>query len=263
MYRVVSSLEHSEFAPLEDVPAVPMNLTPNSYMWPAFPGDESADWTKQKLIARNGDPSTKTGVAIWVFNVAKDMPERTAFSSLDGDVLIIPHAGAMDIQTELGRLLVRQNEIAVIPRGIRYRVTLPAGPARGYVCELFQGHFRLPDLGIVGSTGLANIRDFQIPTACFDGELEGDVATSRSTGEWTVVSRLSGRLWSCTQDQTPFDVVAWHGTNYPVKYDLARFVVMGNALFDEHDPSLYVVLTAPSHSEPGHSVVDFAIIPPR
>ena len=61
-----------------------------------------------------------------------------------------------------------------------------------------------------------------------------------------------------------FDVAAWHGTFYPFKYDLARFCVLGNVLFDEHDPSLYAVLTAPSHgSAPGTAVVDFAIIPPR
>lgn len=181
---------------------------------------------------------------------------------MDGDCLIIPQSGALDIQTELGKLLVRQNEIAVIPRGIRYRVTLPAGPAHGYVCEIFQSHFQLPNLGIVGSTGLANQRDFQIPTACFDGTLKGDVAVANNTN-WRLVTRQASRLWACTQNHTPFDVAAWHGTFYPYKYDLAKFVVLGNILFDEHDPCLYTVLTAPAHGEPGNALVDFAIIPPR
>lgn len=127
---------------------------------------------------------------------------------------------------------------------------------------LRQGHFQLPELGAIGSTGLANVRDFQVPKAYFDGQLDGDTAQATQSGAWTIISRLAGRLWSCTQDHTPFDVAAWHGTNYPVKYDLARFCVMGNSLFDEHDPSLYVVLTAPSQ-EAGAGVVDFAIIPPR
>lgn len=262
MYRIKSSIEHSDFIPHEEAPHPPKILTPNEYMWPSVPLDANVDWTQQKLLAGNGDPSAREGCSIWLFAIEKDMTERTASSSLDGDQLIIPQAGALDIQTELGKLLVRQNEIAVIPRGIRYRVTLPAGPARGYICELFKSHFQLPDLGAIGSTGLANVRDFQISKACFDGEVKGGVARAHETGEWKIISRLGGRLWSCTQNRTPFDVVAWHGTNYPYKYDLARFCVLENASFDEHDPSLFVVLTAPS-GEPGAGVVDFAIIPPR
>ena len=265
MYRSTSSLDHGEFVPVgEKTPETPRHLTPNSYMWPSVNVGDELDWTSHRLLGRTGDPATKTGLAIWVFMVSKDMPEHTAFSSLDGDSLIIIQAGALDIQTELGKLLVRLNEIAVIPRGIRYHVTLPAGPTRGYICEIFQGHLRLPELGPIGSTGLANVRDFQIPTAFFDGSLSTDGKTAEANNaEWTIMSRLNGSLWSCTQDHTPFDVAAWHGTFYPYKYDLARYCVMGNILFDEHDPSLYTVLTVPSHREPGTAVVDFAIIPPR
>jgi homogentisate 1,2-dioxygenase len=263
---VTSSLRHGPFVPHKGTgPAKkPDVLTPNSSLWPRYPGlDREADWvSSQRLLAQNGDPGTKTGVALWVFAVARDMPAGTAFSSLDGDALIIPQAGALDMQTELGRLLVRQNEICVIPRGVRYRVTLPAGPARGYICELFQGHFRLPELGPIGSTGLANVRDFQVPTAFFDGALEFNVAVANNSN-FTIISRQAGRLWEAQQDHTPFDVAAWHGTTYPYKYDLGRFCAMGNLIFDEHDPSLYTVLSAPAYGEPGVNVVDFAIIPPR
>jgi homogentisate 1,2-dioxygenase len=234
-------------------------------MWTSFPTSPNANWLSQTLLAGNGDPATKTGLAVWTFSITNDMPANTAFSSLDGDCLIIPQAGALDIQTELGKLLVRQNEICVIPRGVRYRVTLPEGkPCRGFINEIFQSHFRLPELGIVGSSGLAQVRDFQIPTAFFDGTLNtsSNLVQANNT-DWTIVSRQASRLWKCSQDHTPFDVAAWHGTFYPYKYDLARFCVLGNALFDEHDPCLYVVLTAPAYGEPGNALVDFAIIPPR
>ncbi|KAH8885573.1 homogentisate 1,2-dioxygenase [Thozetella sp. PMI_491] len=272
LYRCASSLYHSDFTPWKAEsavanPATPTNLGPNSYMWPNFSLPSDADWTSQHLLGRTGDPQQKTGIAIWVFAVSRSMPERTAWSSLDGESLIVPQSGALDIQTEQGKLVVRQNEIAVIPRGVRYRVTLLDGrPCRGYICELFEGHFRLPNLGIIGSTGLANVQDFQIPVAFFDGSVVNGVAqpADKPGTEWTILSRLNGKLWSCTQDHTPFDVAAWHGTCYPFKYDLARFCVLGNALFDEHDPSLYVVLTAPAYGKaPGTAVVDFAIIPPR
>lgn len=262
MYRASSSLFHSEFVPYEDAPDAPTHMSPNGYMWPSFPVEEGCDWVQQKLLARNGDPAAKHGTAIWIFSITKDMSPHTVISSLDGDSLIIVQAGAIDIQTEFGKLLVRQNEVAMIPRGLRYRVTLATQSARGYVCELFQGHWDLPELGPIGSTGLANVRDFQVPVACFDMTLDGDNARANDA-EWTIISRMNGRLWSCTQDHTPFDVAGWHGTYYPFKYDLARFCVMGNVLYDEHDPSLYAVLSASTGDNPGASAVDFLILPPR
>ncbi|KAK7993659.1 hypothetical protein PG989_007040 [Apiospora arundinis] len=276
LYRAQSSLLHDDFVPLEvtsgygaGTSAAPAHINPNSYFWPSFPVPEQAHWiTGQALLGSNGDPVKKEGTAIWVFSLTEDMPARHVFSSLDGELLIIPQSGSLVIQTELGFMMVRQNEIALIPRGVRYRVTLPGGkPCRGFVCELFQGHFRLPDLGIVGTTGLANVRDFQIPTAFFDGALVDGKAKANNKndgGEWTIVSRLAGKLWHCTQKHTPFDVAGWHGTCYPYKFDLGRFCPLGNTLFDEHDPSLYTVLSARHHgAEPGTAVVDFVIVPPR
>ncbi|KXJ89045.1 homogentisate 1,2-dioxygenase [Microdochium bolleyi] len=262
LYRAASSLAHSEFVPLDvasgfgpDSQNVPKHLNPNSLSWTgeALALPETAHWINgQQLVGCNGDPARKEGIAVWMFSITEDMPERHVFSSLDGEMLIVPQSGSLDITTEMGKMMVRQNEIAVVPRNVRHQVRLVGGrPCKGYICELFQGHFQLPQLGIIGSTGLANVRDFQIPTAYFDGE-------------WTIVSRLATRRWHATQGRTPFDVAGWHGTCYPYKYDLGRFCVMGNLLFDEHDPCLFTVLSAPNHAaSPGTAVVDFAIIPPR
>ncbi|KAJ1326973.1 homogentisate 1,2-dioxygenase [Microdochium nivale] len=320
LYRATSSLEHSEFVPLDvstgygpdsDSASVDasQHIDPNSAMWSSdVPVPKAAHWVDgQQLVGRNGEARSKEGVAVWLFSVSRDMPKRHVFSSLDGELLVVPQSGALDIATEMGRLVVRQNEMAVIPRGVRHRVTLPSGgggggdaddddarpPCRGYICELFQGHFQLPDLGIVGSTGLANVRDFEVPTAFFDGQLvdgkaiannnssssssnnknkntndpsqEGDDDGEGDDDEWTIISRLDTRRWHCTQRHTPFDVAGWHGTCYPYKYDLAKFCVLGNLLFDEHDPCLFTVLTAPgnNNSNSRAAVVDFAIIPPR
>jgi homogentisate 1,2-dioxygenase len=221
------------------------------------------DWISSlRLIAQAGEPSTKTGLGYLAYAATEDMAPQTAFFSSDGDFLVVPQAGTLDIQTELGNLLVRQNEIAVLPRGIRYRVTLPDGPARGYICELYQGHFQLPDLGPLGSCSLANARDFQIPIAQFEGSVENGTATCASS-DWVIVTKFGGKLFGCAQNHTPFDIAAWHGTYYPYKYDLARYSVVGSILFDHPDPSIFTVLTAPSHREPGTAVVDFAIFPPR
>lgn len=275
LYRLNSSLVHSDYQPLEltggyksPSPTNLNHLTPNSCLWSNPPVPETANWVNgQQLMGKSGEPQRKEGVAIWAFSVTDSMPDKQVFSSLDGDVLIIPQSGALDIQTELGRMIVRQSEVAVIPRSVRYRVTLPNNkPCRGFVCELHQGHFRLPDLGVIGSTGLANIRDFQVPKAHINDNVRSHLEsqTSPAREEWGVVSRLVGKLWHCTQDHTPFDVAGWHGTCYPYKYDLGRFCALGNTRFDHHDPSLFTVLTARNHgAEPSTAVVDFAVIGPR
>ena len=181
------------------------------------------------------------------------MAPRDAFSSADGDFLIVLQHGVMDVQTELGRLILRPNEILVIPRGIRYRVTLPEGPVRGYILELYQGHFQLPELGPIGSNCLANARDFQAPIASFDED---------TANEWNLISKFNGAMFSARQSHTPFDVVAWHGLYYPYKYDLGRFNAIGSISFDHVDPSVYTVLTAPS-DHVGTAIADFVIFPPR
>jgi homogentisate 1,2-dioxygenase len=264
LYRVNPSLKHGEFSPLAgNLESDELNFSPNALRWMDFPMEQGQDWiSSQKLICQSGDPSTKTGLAYLMYAASEDMKPNTVFFSSDGDYLIVPQAGTLDIKTELGNLLVRQNEIAVIPRGIRYSVTLPNGPARGYICELFQGHFQLPELGPIGSCSLANARDFQVPVACFDGKIENKLAVCQPS-DWTVVTKFVGKLFSCSQNHSPFDIAAWHGTYYPFKYDLARYSVIGSILYDHPDPSIFTVLTAPSHREPGTAVVDFAIFPPR
>ncbi|EEH17396.2 homogentisate 1,2-dioxygenase [Paracoccidioides brasiliensis Pb03] len=160
--------------------------------------------------------------------------------------------------TEFGHLLVRPNEICVIPRGVKYRVTLPSGPVRGYICELYQGHFQLPELGPIGSNCLANARDFQAPTASFIDD-EGKCNNLKG---WSILSKFNNSLFIARQKHTPFDVVAWHGTYYPYKYDLGRFNTIGSISYDHPDPSIFTVLTGPS-DHAGTAIADFVIFPPR
>ena len=183
------------------------------------------------------------------------MPDKTAFYSADGDFLIVPQHGVLDIRTEFGNILVRPNEICLIPRGVRYHVSLQDGIVRGYVLELYQGHFQLPELGPIGSNGLANARDFQTPVADFIEDVES---------EWTLYAKFGADLFSTTQSHTPFDIVAWHGTYYPYKYGLGRFNAIGSISYDHPDPSIFTVLSAPSPAHgAGHAVIDLAIFPPR
>ncbi|PKS05037.1 hypothetical protein jhhlp_008403 [Lomentospora prolificans] len=268
LYRILPSCSHPPFEKAETkAEAVSdfsnLNFIPNQLRWDPFDHNESKDLdfvAGLRLVAGAGDPTLKQGLGMYIYAAGKSMGERAAFYSADGDLLIVAQEGVLDIRTELGWLLVRPMEICVIPRGVRYQVHLPSGPARGYALELYQNHFVLPELGPIGSNGLANPRDFQAPVACFSE----DFGTTASDGpnEYTVFVKFNNTLFKTNQTHTPFDVVAWHGNYYPYKYDLGRFNTIGSISYDHPDPSIFTVLSAPT-DHPGTAVADFVIFPPR
>ncbi|KAK2597323.1 hypothetical protein QQS21_006097 [Conoideocrella luteorostrata] len=200
-----------------------------------------------RTVGGQGDPTLREGLAIHIYTANASM-ECSAFSNNDGEMLILPQQGRINVQTELGWLMVPPGEILVIPAGIRFRVLLPDGPSRGYIQEIFGTHYELPEFGAVGSNGLALPRDFESPVASFDVD----------ETLWTITNKLAGSLHNCQQHHSPFDVVAWHGNLVPFKYALGRFVNMANANKDQADPTIYCVLTAPSKVL-GVSLTDFLI----
>jgi homogentisate 1,2-dioxygenase len=173
------------------------------------------------------------------------------FYDADGELMLVPQQGALSIFTEMGFLEVNPGEIAVIPRGAKFRVGLD-GPSRGYACENYGAHFRLPELGPIGSQGLAQKRHFLAPVAAFEDKPR----------KCQVVAKMLGNLWAADFSHSPLDVVAWHGNYAPYKYDLAKFMVINSVSFDHPDPSIFTVLTSPS-GQPGVANCDFVIFPPR
>ncbi|KZZ99447.1 homogentisate 1,2-dioxygenase [Moelleriella libera RCEF 2490] len=274
LYRILPSCAHPPYRPSAEGAAPElvrnegsdkMHYIPNQLRWDPFSHDEARDHdfvSGLKLVAGAGDPTQKQGLGMYVYAAGRDMDDRAAFYSADGDLLIVPQEGDLDVRTELGCLLVRQMEIAVIPRGVKYQVRLLSGSARGYALELYQGHFNLPELGPIGSNGLANARDFLAPVAHFSQDF-GPTAHEGGGNEYTVTVKFNNALFETTQGHTPFDVVAWQGNYYPYKYDLGRFNTMGTISFDHPDPSIFTVLTAPSGVAAGTAVADFVIFPPR
>ncbi|WP_028601539.1 homogentisate 1,2-dioxygenase [Ottowia thiooxydans] len=202
-------------------------------------------------MAANGDADSQQGLAAHVYLAGRSM-ERRAFVNADGEILLVPQQGRLVITSEMGVLEVKPGQIALIPRGVVFKVGLPDGPSRGYLCENYGAHFRLPELGPIGSNGLANARDFQAPVAAFE---EGEVA-------YELVKKFGGRFWHAPTSHSPFNVVAWHGNLSPVRYDTADFMTIGSISFDHPDPSIFTVLTSPSDT-PGTANCDFVIFPPR
>jgi homogentisate 1,2-dioxygenase len=215
-----------------------------------YPADDRDFLDGLSTFAGAGDPATKAGFAIHVYAATRDM-ER-AFTSVDGDLLVVPEDGALRVQTELGWLHARPGEILVLPRGIRFRVLLPDGRARGFVGELFNGHYQLPERGPIGANGLADERHFKAPVAAFED----------APGPYEVVHKQGGDLWRTSLPGSPFDVVAWHGTYAPFKYDLMDFNAYWGANWDHPDPSILTVLTSP-HDDHGRNAVDFAVFKGR
>ncbi len=257
LYRIRPAAVHGEFAPFvqprfhNDFGGGP--VTPERLRWSPLPMPQAPTDFIEGLyaMAGNGSAAAQQGVGIHMYAANASMRGRW-FYDADAELLIVPQQGRLRIATELGVLEIEPQQIAVVPRGVRFRVDLPDGASRGYVCENFGALLRLPDLGPIGANGLANPRDFETPVAAYE-DAEGD---------FELVAKFHGHLWRAPIGHSPLDVVAWHGNYAPYRYDLRRFNAIGSISYDHPDPSIFTVLTSPSDTH-GTANMDFAIFPPR
>ncbi|WP_062214938.1 homogentisate 1,2-dioxygenase [Streptomyces sp. NBRC 109706] len=258
LYRIRPSAAHPPLrriahGTLRGAPFDEVEPDPNRMRWDPLPDPPAGTdfvaglWT----LGGNGDIRQRTGLSIHLFAANTSMADRV-FGDSDGELLLVPERGTLRLRTEFGVLVAGPGQVALIPRGVRFRVELPDGPARGYVCENHGQPFTLPELGPIGANGLANPRDFLAPTAAFEED----------GGPVEVVDKFCGRLWASERDHTPLDVVAWHGNHLPYLYDLRRFNVLGSISYDHPDPSIFTVLTSPSEI-PGQANADFVVFAPR
>ncbi len=256
-YRIRPAAMHGAFSPFAQ-PKFHNNfghgpVTPDQLRWSPLPLPSAPTDFIEGLftMAGNGAPAAASGIGIHLYAANRDMQGRY-FYNADGEMLIVPQQGRLLLATELGTMQVEPQEIAVIPRGVRFAVRLPDGAARGYVCENFGAFLRIPDLGPIGSNGLANPRDFLTPVAAFE-DIEGD---------FELVAKFQSHLWRADIGHSPLDVVGWHGNHVPYKYDLRKFNTIGSISFDHPDPSIFLVLTSPTDT-PGVGNLDFVIFGPR
>ncbi|CAM9149794.1 unnamed protein product, partial [Ectocarpus sp. 13 AM-2016] len=263
-YRIRPSVSHR---PFQSVAANPfendftsMKNVPSQMRWLPLPIPSRQQKLRMDFIegistmSGVGIPAAKSGLGIYLYAMNSDMGDK-AFYNADGEMLLVPQQGSLRVKTEMGILLVVPNEILEMPRGVQFSVDLGIGElgARGYVLETFEGHFLLPEMGPIGSNGLANPRDFESPVAWYE---DRDVP-------YTVLTKFGGKLFSSAIDHSPFDVVAWHGNMTPYKYDLRKFICINSVSKDHPDPSIYTILTCPSAATPGVAVADFVVFPPR
>lgn len=257
LYRIRPSVVQGSFQPQAhlhlDSNAEFPPLSPNQLRWDPLPFPQKpTDFIEGlHLFLKNGCPLSQQGGSIFLYAANKNRPS-TYFYSADGEWMIIPQAGSLLLKTELGHLKVSPEEIAVIPRGIKFQVELIDKEVRGYICENHGEPFQLPALGPIGANGLANPRDFRVPIAHFE-EMEGT---------FELLCKLNHKLFSAKLNHSPLNVVAWHGNYAPYKYNLNDFNTINTVSFDHPDPSIFTVLTSPSDS-PGVANMDFVIFPER
>ncbi|MGL4234835.1 homogentisate 1,2-dioxygenase, partial [Tabrizicola sp.] len=259
-YRIRPSVKHTTRFQKIDVPhwksaphVLPDVISLGQYRWDPVPhANEELTWvTGIRTATTAGDVNTQTGMAAHIYTVTASMQDEY-FYSADGELLVVPQEGRLRFCTELGVIDLEPKEIAILPRGLVYRVEVLEGPARGFVCENYGPPFALPHRGPIGANCLANPRDFKTPVAAF----EDREAPSR------VILKWCGQFHETRIGHSPLDVVAWHGNYAPYKYDLRTYSPVGAILFDHPDPSIFTVLTAPSGLE-GTANIDFVLFRER
>jgi len=260
LYRIRPSVKHhgrfrpAEFPFWKSAPNLGDNeLALGQYRWDPVPFPEgSTDFIEgMRTMTTAGDTHGQSGMAAHTYAANVSMTDDHFFNA-DGEMLVVPQTGTLRFVTEMGVIELAPGEMAVLPRGLTFKVELIEGPARGYVCENYGAKFTMPDRGPIGANCLANPRDFRTPVAWF----EEKETLCRLVVKWCGSFHVTEIAYS------PLDVVAWHGNYAPYKYDLATFSPVGAILFDHPDPSIFTVLTAPS-GEAGTANVDFVIFPPR
>jgi len=258
LYRLRPSAMHAPYRRmsnglLRSGPFNEVETPPNRLRWDPLPiGESPTDFIDGlATLAGSGEPAAQRGVAVHIYCANRSMAERL-FVDCDGELMLVPQLGEVLLFSELGKLTVAPGEVAVVPRGVKFRVELLEKQARGYVCENYGAPFRLPELGPIGAQGLAQARDFLAPVAAFEDK----------EARHQVVSKFLGALWAAEYRHSALDVVAWHGRYAPYKYDLARFMAINTVSFDHADPSIFTVLTSPS-AQAGVANCDFVIFPPR
>lgn len=259
LYRIRPSVLHSGHFTKVDIgewrtaPCLEHDLPISQLRWDPLPLPSEPVTFLQgiRTITTAGDAATQAGMAGHVYLITASMVGQH-FYNADGEMLFVPQQGNLRLVTEFGVIDIGPQEIAVIPRGVKFRVEVPSGPARGYICENYGGALTLPERGPIGANCLANSRDFLTPVAAYE---EKDTPTE-------LFVKWGGELYSTRLGHSPIDVVAWHGNYAPYKYDLRTFAPVGAIAFDHPDPSIFTVLTSPSETA-GTANIDFVIFPER
>ncbi|KTD59257.1 homogentisate 1,2-dioxygenase [Legionella shakespearei] len=250
LYRILPSVAQGSYYPYEKMISHPYHKeqSPNPLRWSPVYSSSQIECTFVDGLFHVAGTET---VQAYTYACNHSMTHQY-FANNDGEMLFVPYHGEINLHTEFGKLNLCPGTIAVIPRGVKFRVEVIGKEAKGYLCENSGNPLTLPQLGPIGANGLANPRHFNYPVASFE----------KTSAECTIVCKHQNKLWFSVSDHSPLNVVAWHGNYAPYSYDLSLFNTINTVSFDHPDPSIFTVLTSESDT-PGVANLDFVIFPPR
>lgn len=248
LYRTHPLTTYSKYHPYTKELYPPATIqTPNPLRWSPLPQLQSP----QDFIDGLFQVACNTHLNVYIYQCYLSMENRY-LCNRDGEYLLVPYQGKIQLKTEFGVLEIEPGMIAVIPRGIHFKITLLETTAAGYVCENKGKPLTLPNLGSIGANGLANPRHFLYPKAAYEESNQPSVLLCKYQEKW----------WQAHSEYSPLNVVAWHGNYAPFCYDLSLFNTINTVSFDHPDPSIFCVLTSESDT-PGVPNLDFGIFPDR
>ncbi|MEO1105222.1 MAG: homogentisate 1,2-dioxygenase, partial [Pseudomonadota bacterium] len=146
------ALPHFRSAPTLGESALP--LAPMRWDPAPIPADAGTFLEGIRTIATGGDVMTQVGFAVHTYAVTASMDDEVFFNC-DGEMLIVAEVGALRFFTEFGIIDIAPGEIAVMPRGVKFKVLVGEEPARGYICENYGARFTCPERGPIGANCLA------------------------------------------------------------------------------------------------------------
>ena len=118
-----------------------LKVTPEQLRWAPQKFSDSLFHQSIKTMAGAGSPDLKQGLTISHYSFAKSMTQRRiAMYNSDGDMLIVPQVGTLQVTTEFGKLRVEPKEVLIVPRGVKFSMDIEQGNGRGWIAELFKGH---------------------------------------------------------------------------------------------------------------------------
>lgn len=215
-------------------------------------------WSAYSILEKQHDfidglnpVASNTTQSTFIYTANQSMNNKY-FSNYDGELLFVPYMGDVTLHTEFGQLELKPEWIAVIPRGVKFRVELHDEACAGYLCENRASPLKLPELGPIGANGLASPRHFLYPHAAYEEQKQNV----------EIICKYLDQLYITQSQHSPLNVVAWHGNYAPYCYDLKLFNTINTVSFDHPDPSIFTVLTSES-TESGIANLDFVIFPER
>jgi len=148
------------------------------------------------------------------WKLAAPMPSLAR--NADGDQLLFIHEGAADLFCDYGHLAVEAGDYLYLPRGTMWRLKTTA-PASVLMIEATNGHFTLPDRGMLGPHAVFDPAVLDIPAMD-----EAFRAHQEEAGEFVVEIKKRGQVSRVTYPYNPLDAVGWHGDLAPVRLNVRQ-----------------------------------------